>query len=80
MGGVTRGKSKMKVSELIEVITTDLWITFGEDPNREEPDIILRDASHTTLSGELLEAEVHLMTVVHSNAIFISLNRNGGKQ
>ena len=72
-------KSKMKVSELIEVITTDLWITFGEDPNREEPDIILRDTSHTTLSGELLEAEVHLMTVEH-NAIFISLNRNGGER
>lgn len=69
----------MTVSELIEVITTDLWITFGEDPNMEEPDIILRDTLHTTLSDWLLEAEVHLMTAEH-NAIFISLNRNGGKQ
>lgn len=73
----------MTVRELLKVIISDLWITFGEDPSDEYPDITCRirsdvDADEAALLSEwVLESEVYLMTA-KDDAIFISLN--GGKQ
>ena len=51
----------MKVKDLIAVNTADTWITFDEDPNTGEPNIVVRSHSRVDesemLAKELLEAE-----------------------
>ena len=67
----------MTVREVLENSTCEVWITFGEDPNRESPHIKVyckTDAEEEEcLSDRVLDKEVHLMTV-KDQAIFISTN------
>ena len=67
----------MTVREVLENSTCEVWITFGEDPNREPPDIKIYCKSdceeEECLSDFVLNKEVHLMTV-KDQAIFISTN------
>lgn len=67
----------MTVREVLENSTCEVWITFGEDPNREHADIKIyckTDAEEEEcLSDAVLDKEVHLMTV-QDQAIFISTN------
>ena len=67
----------MTVKEVLENSTCEVWITFGEDPNREPADIKIYCKSdgeeEACLSDFVLNKEVHLMTV-KDQAIFISTN------
>ena len=67
----------MTIREVLENSTCEVWITFGEDPNREPPDIKIYCKSdceeEECLSDFVLNKEVHLMTV-KDQAIFISTN------
>lgn len=66
----------MKVKDLIAINTADTWITFDEDPNIGEPNIVVRSHSRVDesemLAKELLEAEVHLMCA-RKGAVYISV-------
>ena len=67
----------MTVREVLENSTCEVWITFGEDPNREPADLKIYCKSDCEeeefLSDSVLNKEVHLMTV-KDHAIFISTN------
>ena len=67
----------MTVKEVLENSTCEVWITFGEDPNRDPADIKIYCKSECeeeeVLSDAVLNKEVHLMTV-KDQAIFISTN------
>ena len=69
----------MKLKDLIPCCTSELWITFEEDPNRAKPEITinLTSGSDWTLeeifSSALLEEPVHLLKAESDDVLFASL-------
>ena len=67
----------MTVREVLDCATCAVWITLGEDPNRDPIDIKVwchgDEEEDMVLSDALLNHEVHLMTAI-SEAILISTN------
>lgn len=64
----------MTVKDLISILTCDLYITLGEDPNNVKPDIkIMASVNDDDVLGDrILNHEVHLMTAI-DDAVYISL-------
>lgn len=66
----------MKIKDLDPIITCELRITFDEDPNTGDVDIIVPVSTEvlTDILGEkLLNTEIHLLTV-KNNALVVSTN------
>jgi len=72
----------MKLKELIKNTTSNIWITYGEDPNQiSRPDIKLdltNPSEHSlyiedVLTEYLLEHEVYLIYAPCTDVIYVSL-------
>lgn len=72
----------MKLKELIKNTTSNIWITFGEDPNQiNRPDIKLDLSTlgeyclyiEDILTEYLLEHEVYLIYAPCTDIIYVSL-------
>jgi hypothetical protein len=72
---MVKGGSMMTVCDVCETVTSDLKITFDEDPNRGRIDVIIPvSAEPTKILGEgILDLEVCLM-MAKGDAIIISTN------
>lgn len=68
-------RQKMTVRDVCETVTSDLKITFDEDPNRGRIDVIIPvSAEPTEILGEgILNLEVNLM-MAKGDALYISTN------
>lgn len=66
----------MTVADVLRVaVTRSIWITSEEDPNDQEPELILSPNSGNPrdwLSDEVLDSEVYLMAA-KDNVIYVSL-------
>lgn len=65
----------MKVKEVCEIITSELQITFDEDPHNGDIDIILPVSAEPLeiLGDKILNTDVNLM-MVKGDALIISTN------
>lgn len=65
----------MKVKEVCEIITSELQVTFDEDPHNGDIDIIIPASAEPLeiLGDKILNTNVNLMTV-KDGALIISTN------
>lgn len=71
----------MKIRDLINCCTSELWITFDEDPNGidAQVNIIVEENARTgiredeMLSDFVLDSDVHLMCSPKQDVVFVSI-------